>query len=951
TGLALSGTTPIATALGGIVTALGASLVFKVNTTRKHERSLSREYQFIYDLSVATLDRILPILIERLREAGLAPVFVVDELDKVDELSKRIISMVHHLKKLVAENAFFCFLTNRSYFEEMLAQGSGRAYPVEYTYYTHRLFVVFAPEDFERYLLKRLPNPQLPNIQTQAVQSAVQVAPETADLTACAILRWALRHRSQLHVVDLQREIAALRDDEGRVRTAPEDIVSARRNIIDITFQVAIESTLGQRDVIQVMQYRPEFRRLLHDAMYYVSRHWLAGAEEVDLSDAGRDDFLVYLESRTGRDEERRPNANDHDSADTRPSVTENDLDFLFDQVRILADFLSNRPSVETVAGDATGATRDWRNERLAAWGDSRRKRGLPDLEPDVLDALLVGDRSSLLVRDVEHPLVYQFRHRVAGTTAAAQPGAVAPPKRTAPARPPRAAVKTPPSKVEVEPPAAPPAEEKGQAPAAAPPLAVQATAWEGKARFIEQFANALHAVTLTEATATKQGSTRRPGTVSAVTLDTLATRFRVITSSPTASVVLQAIANLRDASSRGSAHAGYADDVFAVDQFHQILERNGEQIARAIVLGAAVGRTCPETTPDARIAAGLAVIARAMQFANKREEEVGTSLENVSAMVRTEYGASFEEPLNRLAREWPDIDAFSKRTREALDVLSGFPSPLPDADVDRAWESMQDRLNHWVQNNEVLDPDVSELLAAAARRGPTELLEFDPREMTLAQWTRTLLLARRKVLYPAAPEGTDLSWLTFYAWHALGFRSLGDINIQKLAEWAGIGVEFSTGGASGHWPFQLQRAYKAIQDGHLFNTGETPISTLIMIRRTKSPMTAAWRPVPDAAVLLVTADELSEFRQGSPGPRLELPITNERLCAIEMEPELATHLYNLQLPAIKLLFQGGWLIYVYPADRGREMKMPNVVAPPDAQVVIEAGIQGRTLIPDAPAV
>jgi hypothetical protein len=52
----------------------------------------------------------------------------------------------------------------------------------------------------------------------------------------------------------------------------------------------------------------------------------------------------------------------------------------------------------------------------------------------------------------------------------------------------------------------------------------------------------------------------------------------------------------------------------------------------------------------------------------------------------------------------------------------------------------------------------------------------------------------------------------------------------------------------------------------------------------------------------------------------------------------------------MKGLVQNPRLIYVYPTDRGREMKLPNVVAPPHAQAVIEAGIKGQTWVPDASA-
>ena len=63
--------------------------------------------------------------------------------------------MVHHLKKLVAENAFFAFLTDRTCFERLSQRTGTLAYPVEYTYYTHLVFVSFTTNDFHEYLSGR----------------------------------------------------------------------------------------------------------------------------------------------------------------------------------------------------------------------------------------------------------------------------------------------------------------------------------------------------------------------------------------------------------------------------------------------------------------------------------------------------------------------------------------------------------------------------------------------------------------------------------------------------------------------------------------------------------------------------------------------------------------------------------------------------------------------------
>ena len=922
TGLAVRGAAPALTAFGGLAAAIGASLVFKVTKTRKRERSASREYQFIFDLSVATLDRTLPILIERLRNAGLAPVFIVDELDKVKDLSTRIISMVHHLKKLVAENAFFCFLTNRSYFEEMLAQGSDRAYPVEYTYYTHRLFVVFAPEDFERYLRQRIPDPP----PASSVPSATPNPQASLDATARTMLRWALRHRAQLHVVDLQREIAALRDDASAVRRASDAILSDQRTLIDVTFQVGLELTLGHPRVEQVLIDQPEFRRLLHDAMYYISREWLSGEEKIDTSSDGRQKFVDYLERRTGRDEEKEPEkrrATDEKTEASKPSLSKRDIDFLFEQVGVLADFISDRPSLEPVTTDAGDVQmRDWRKQRLTDWNAERKKRGLPDVESDVQDILLAGERSSILERDSDREGVYRFRHGVAGTSRPEARKVAAPPP-VVPATPGTTDSKGPtPGGVELLP--------------IAPTPALSVEAWITQAAFIESFAGALARVTRFDQLPLT-GPIASQVRQSVVTLDALSNRFRLISPSPTWSITQKAINNLRDASHRAAQYSGYSEDVFVVEQFYGTLNRNGGQIARAIVLGAVVGRAGSDKRDDQTIAIGMDVIARAMRFASKREDDVAKSLENVTAMVREAEGPAFEAPLNDLSACWPDVAEFEKKVGEALLIVRDMKPVTAASAVPFAWQSVQQRLAEWVKVGEVLDPDFEELLAAAGRKGPTQLIEFDPIEMTLHQWTRALLKARGG---SKRPEFSTQQWLTFFAWHALGFRANGEHHVSVFARWAGVDWSLFRAGGAASSP-ELLNTFVLIHERTLLQGGESRESpnTLVMLRRGNSPMTAHWRPTPGTAALLMTGDELEELEKMADSNQMELPRGSFNVCALEMEPELHTKAFQEQLPALKRLLPESTIVYVHSKDPGRDTRLPKVVNPPDAENVVRSAI------------
>jgi len=159
----------------GLLTALGAGafLRFTSTTTVKRERNIDRT--FIPDFSIRTLNRVIPALIDRLKAAGLAPVFVVDELDKVDNLSDRIYPLIRNLKKLFAESSFTCLLVDRGFYEnllirEQIEQGVGPATPASgadptvrqaalgrnFSYFSHRIFVAFEPAELHDYLRRLL---------------------------------------------------------------------------------------------------------------------------------------------------------------------------------------------------------------------------------------------------------------------------------------------------------------------------------------------------------------------------------------------------------------------------------------------------------------------------------------------------------------------------------------------------------------------------------------------------------------------------------------------------------------------------------------------------------------------------------------------------------------------------------------------------------------------------
>ncbi|WP_157695855.1 hypothetical protein [Caballeronia hypogeia] len=309
----------------GAFTSLGAAWAFKYSssTTKSHERQL--DLTFIPNLRAETLDRVLPTLLRRLTNAGLAPVLVIDELDKLGELSWRLEAMVRYLKKLMTENVFSCFLTDRSYLEFVSLGERKQAYGKTYSYFSHSLFVFYEPRDLDAYMT------DLFDI-TGSVTEEIDVE----------LLKWILRHRSEMHALGLSREIAALRMNDNDI-VIQGDLRKSPLYTIDLTLQVAIEYFLSREDVNQWLALRPKMRLTLIDALYYISRCWRNGDAEIDLSSPGGETmFFDYLRGRVNLVEVSRRGQSDAQASDaTFEALIESDRTTLLNIVRELAKELA----------------------------------------------------------------------------------------------------------------------------------------------------------------------------------------------------------------------------------------------------------------------------------------------------------------------------------------------------------------------------------------------------------------------------------------------------------------------------------------------------------------------------------------------------------------------------------------------------------------------------------
>ena len=88
--------------------------------TRRSRQEIQRELKISVDWGIDRLERDLPLLLRRVKDAGFAPIFVIDELDKARDASKSLDKFLALTKHIVTDQAAFLFLTNRDYYEMLI---------------------------------------------------------------------------------------------------------------------------------------------------------------------------------------------------------------------------------------------------------------------------------------------------------------------------------------------------------------------------------------------------------------------------------------------------------------------------------------------------------------------------------------------------------------------------------------------------------------------------------------------------------------------------------------------------------------------------------------------------------------------------------------------------------------------------------------------------------------
>jgi hypothetical protein len=326
TAAALNQSKPVM-ALAGAITAILSMVTLSYTRTRSRETTLKEEITFLPDTTVSALVHRILLLVRRLRQAGLIPMFIIDELDKVADPVGPLNDLTTRLKFLFADEAFFCFLTDRTYYAFIARRNLEKANTELRTIYNIQMLVRYDTASVHNFL-KAVIRPYTP--------SGTVVTPDLqADAEA---VRYALICRSRMLWFELSKDLRSfipgetVTGEEKRVNpefNAPRD---NRGHKLHVAVQLAIELILADEFVADRIMRDPIFAQTIYDALYYPVNLWYADQRRVDCS---RPSLIPGISNMIGE----------------LLALEDSDENFLHRQVKALLNLLANLPELERQLG------------------------------------------------------------------------------------------------------------------------------------------------------------------------------------------------------------------------------------------------------------------------------------------------------------------------------------------------------------------------------------------------------------------------------------------------------------------------------------------------------------------------------------------------------------------------------------------------------------------------
>ena len=636
-------------------------------------------------------------------------------------------------------------------------------YGRNYSYFSHRIFVNFLPEDLHAYLHARI-------VQDAQGMGSTDAESERIDML---VVRWFLLHRSKLNALSLNRLLEDMQGADGLFTLPDRGVLRTDLNFrTEITLQFVLEIEIAIAKKNPLTQQRPRLEIALLDAAYYLSRIRAdidksvrksdgTFLEEIDLSANGRDAFSTYLKHRMNLYEDRARSSQLDDELDNIHPLTEGEIDWLFGVVLSMA---------RTLSSGATQADlkKRWTDNLAARWAE----RGIPLPDNALFDALLTEDNSPLcavaldaasherkIPDDQEPPEHLRFRWRVSQFPET--PWAQSFRGIARKSRPLVAAIQK-----------------------------ANAILWQ-----------ALYGV------ASVPLSSMQPGSEP---LGLLSDRYRVLPTTPAWSVVALAMDRMEQAERGLGDLESLRNDREVLRQYVSMLqsEQAIHALVRALILAsllaglswrAAMGqrpsgatqRPAPALWADAldMVREGLRLQDAELSMAASR---LGDALSNVSAFLHFPQLpiGSTTNPLPDAAAVdkldgWPAADTIDRLVTDAVQCGAGESRDNYKELVADALNSLTMRLKEVVRGQTTLSPVSGTELACVARRiGPAHQLPFNPNQAGCATWTDLLLEFIRPRI-----NVVQAAWDVPVGLAACALERLGIGSLQHNARTALIGV------------------------------------------------------------------------------------------------------------------------------------------------------------------
>lgn len=862
----------------GLLTAFTAATVLRRATTTDTKRGRTLDTTFIPDLSASTLDRVLPMLLARLRAAGLAPVFVIDELDKVPRLSERLDGLVRYLKKLVAETVFTCFLTDRGYHEYLRVDGRHSAYSVASSYFSHRLLVAFWPSDFDAYLDRLLKVDSAPQDTTPATDT-----PADAGETDRQILKWVLRHRSKMHALDLARELRELGDDRGVLQVRPSTVRSVDWRI-EVTLQVAIELQLTTSSVIGWNSRRPEMRQTLFDALYYLSRQWLDGKEAVDVSDAGLGTFFKDLQQRMNLDEVVRDEPEESSPRlDRRRSASVNlstdDQALLAEVLRGIVRFLGSQTTMH--------AARDqWAVHLREQAGFS----GAVAPSEDIFNVLLL-EKQSLIIQptDLPVPKTLQWRYRPSGVRRSAQ-GEVGPQRDT---------------------------------------TAIHKAAQIDR----ESVLTYLRAVAGVLGVAPSGDEPPDRGL-------RLLDEAGLLRPLPPVGQAIDAIRALESRPASDSAGSGELEEALrTLKSLRVMLRTQARQIRDALIaaafLGGVAGPSVGERGPATR--EGLRHLSLSLRITAHSERTLDL-LAAFGAQVEQRFGVqlpsvpSGKDEYRRLKQLSTDVDAAYAQGLDVARAISGSPLTAGSGhpSLAAAWAALRDRAVALIGTGVDRPLTAEEIIWTARKQAPMALLGVELAKVSLPTWSKLLWSGLDAIAGDRRADGAARQpWLCAYALLRLGLDSIGAAQRARIAN--------SLASQPGLAADEREALEEVLARGRVMTSEQRPTCTALIGALDHASLTDSWIDTPTRGLVLILRP--TEFDKTRIATAIRLGLLSAPLIVVWEQP--VTIIEKLQSSLVELrqsvptASPDHWM-YDRPTPQAQT---PSIVAPLDANAVLSYGI------------